>query len=140
MKTSRTKYESVRDWSHKGSILQVVRALQKRNFTAFYLPSISSVQRRLLNTIPKSATIGIGGSVTVREIGIIDFLKKRGTTVFHHWGKGLTEETDKEVRRQEGCADYYLTSANAITRGGDIINIDGIGNRIAITRPDCSRL
>jgi len=132
MKISRAKgFDTIRDWCNKSMLLHVVKSLQKRDFDASYFPNISTVNRNLLKKIPESATIGIGGSVTIRELGIITELEKRGNKVFHHWKKGLTEKTDRETRKQENLADYYLTSANAITRDGDIINIDGIGNRVA---------
>jgi len=113
--------------------VRLVKALQKRGFSATYFANIDSLKRALLKKIPRSASIGIGGSVTIRELGIIEKFEKRGNKVIHHWKKGLTEETDREVRLQEARADYYLTSANAITLSGDIINIDGVGNRVAAT-------
>jgi hypothetical protein len=69
--------------------------------------------------------------VTVRELGLIEKLTKRGNNVMHHWKTGLTEAVSRDIRHREGHADYYLCSANAITVEGDIINIDGIGNRVA---------
>lgn len=131
MKTSQSDFSNIKNWYHKNMLSKVVKSLQKRDFTASYFPSISLLNRSLLKKIPKSATVGIGGSVTIRELGIIEKLKKRGNKVIHHWKKGLTEKTDRDVRRQEGLADYYLTSANTITIDGDIINIDGVGNRVA---------
>ena len=95
------------------------------------MTGIKDLNKHLLETIPKSATVGIPGSVTIRELGIIEKLKKRGNRVIQHWKSELTEKTDKDTRKKEGQADYYLTSANAITMAGDIINIDGVGNRVA---------
>jgi hypothetical protein len=132
MKTSQAPgFDATRDWYHECVLVHVMKSLHKRNFEAYYFPTIDAVNKNLLKTIPRSATIGIGGSVTIRELGIIAKLEKRGNTIFHHWTKGLTEATDREMRLQESRADYYLSSANAITLDGDIINIDGIGNRVA---------
>jgi hypothetical protein len=131
MKTSQSQFSTIKDWHHKKLLSHVVKSLKKRNFEASYFSSINLLNRNLLKKIPKSASIGIGGSVTIRELGIIEKLEMRGNRVIHHWKKGLTEKLDREIRIQEGHATYYLTSANAITMDGDIINIDGIGNRVA---------
>ncbi|UCG91777.1 MAG: lactate utilization protein [candidate division WOR-3 bacterium] len=132
MKTSKARgFNTARDWYHECVLLHVLKSLEKRNFAASYFQTIDAMNKNLLKIIPRSATVGVGGSVTIRELGILEKLEKRGNTVFHHWKKGLTETTDREMRIQEGQADYYLTSANAITLDGDIINIDGIGNRVA---------
>ncbi len=131
MKTSHSHYNTIEEWYYKSMLLNVVKALKKRDFVASYFPSIDALNRSILKKIPKSASVGVPGSVTIRELGIIEKLKTRGNRVIHHWEKGLTEKTDRELRQQEACADYYLTSANAITMDGDIINIDGIGNRVA---------
>lgn len=123
--------EEVKKWHQEKLLLKVVEALKRRDFDACYFPDITGVNEYLLKTIPPDASIGVGGSVTIRELGIIERFEERGNKVIHHWRAGLTEKTDREIRKKELLADYYLTSANAITKNGDIINIDGIGNRIA---------
>uniref|UniRef100_A0A7C4XE93 Lactate utilization protein n=1 Tax=candidate division WOR-3 bacterium TaxID=2052148 RepID=A0A7C4XE93_UNCW3 len=123
--------DEVRKWHQEKLLLKVVDALKRRDFDAHYFAGIDEVNEFLLKEIPSSASIGIGGSVTIRELGIIEKFEQRNNIVIHHWRAGLTEQTDREIRKRELLADYYLTSANAITKSGDIINIDGIGNRIS---------
>jgi hypothetical protein len=131
MKTSNEDFRPIKNWFDKSVINTAIKALRARAFNANAYKDIAAVNRYLIKTIPKSATIGIPGSVTIRELGIMEKLKKRGNKIYQHWRSELTEETDKDARRFEGSADFYLTSANAITIDGDIINIDGIGNRVA---------
>ncbi len=131
MKTSGLNYNSARDWFNKTLLSNTTKALIKRGFKANFFMDEKGLMKTLSRRIPKNSTIGIPGSVTIRQLGIIEKLKKRGNKIYQHWEKGLTEETDKEPRRLEGEADYYLTSANAITTRGEIINIDGVGNRVA---------
>ena len=132
MKISRSNdFTNIKENYYRNILIPTVKALQKRDFTASYYSNAEIANRSFLKKIPKSASIGIGGSVTIRELGIMEKFQKRGNKVFHHWKKGLTESSDQEIRKKEGQADYYLTSANAITMDGDIINIDGIGNRVS---------
>ena len=108
----------------------VVKALQRRGFTAEYVPTGEDALRRILEIIPAEATVGIPGTITVRDIGALDALRERGNTVYQHWGK-MSNEERRAARFRENTADVFLTSANALTRDGRIINIDGTGNRVA---------
>jgi L-lactate utilization protein LutB len=131
MKTSNEEYASITQWFNEHRTQEVIDALNARGFNAQYHDTPQSASSAILELVPGSATIGIPGSVSVREIGIIERLIDRGNTVYQHWKSHLTESNDQDFRRLEGDADYYLTGANALTVHGDIINIDGVGNRVA---------
>ncbi|MBQ7220895.1 MAG: lactate utilization protein [Synergistaceae bacterium] len=108
----------------------VVKALERRGFEAEYVPTAQEALKRILELVPEGASVGIPGTVTVREIGALDALKARGNTIYQHWGK-MTPEERRIARDNENSADVFLTSANALTRDGRIISIDGTGNRVA---------
>ena len=108
----------------------VVKSLRNRGFEAEYVSTSQEALKRILEIIPENASVGIPGTVTVREIGALDALKERGNTVYQHWGS-MSKEERRIARFKENEADVFLTSANAITRDGQIINIDGTGNRVA---------
>lgn len=74
-------------------------------------------------------SVGIGGSVTIREMDIFDKLKKNNT-VFWHWFASEDKNTS-EILKLAAEADVYISSANAIAESGEIVNIDGTCNRIA---------
>jgi hypothetical protein len=74
--------------------------------------------------------IGIGGSLSVRGIGLIERLSDQNTQVLDHWKQGLTKEEISAIRLSQLTCDLFLSSANAITEKGDIVNIDGFGNRV----------
>jgi len=131
MKTSSTRFHRIQDWYYKERLQHCAKVLQKKGFAVSYCDNRTKAVAYIMKKIPTSSSVGIGGSVTVRELGLIDKLTKRGNRVIHHWRKGLTKTASREIRQKEGHADYYLCSANAITMEGDIINIDGIGNRVA---------
>lgn len=108
----------------------VVKALKRRGFEAEYVASGAEALKRILEIVPEGASVGIPGTVTVREIGVLEALQARGNTIYQHWGK-MTPEQTRIARFKENEADVFLTSANALTRDGIIINIDGTGNRVA---------
>lgn len=77
----------------------------------------------------KNTSVGIGGSVTVRELDIYERLKQNNT-VYWHWYKDESKTTE-EMLRLASNTDVYISSVNAIAETGEIVNIDGTCNRIA---------
>ena len=108
----------------------LVKALTRRGFEAEYVATSEDALKRVLELVPENASVGIPGTVTVRAIGALDALKARGNVIYQHWGP-MTNEERRAARDRENGADVFLTSANAVTREGQIINIDGTGNRVA---------
>ena len=74
-------------------------------------------------------SFGFGGSITTRDIGILDALQSMGKTVYEHWGEGHSPEKNLDIRLQMGRSECFLCSANAISATGEVINVDGVGNR-----------
>jgi len=109
----------------------VVKELKKKEYEAVYVPTKEAALEEVLKIIPEKVSVGVPGSVTIREIGAMEKLKERGCTVYQHWDPSLTPETRAQRLMDENCAEYFLTSANAITRDGKIVNIDGNGNRVS---------
>jgi hypothetical protein len=107
------------------------KALKANGFQATYIDNSISALQQLISEIPKEATVGISGTVTVREIGLVDALKKQGNTIYTDWKHGLEKEEKIRIRRAGNASDVYLTSSNAITLNGQLVNIDGTGNRVA---------
>ena len=84
-----------------------------------------------MELIEPGATVGCGGSVTIRQLGLLDILAERGNTVIHHWRDDLPREEVNRLRKEAMFADVYLSSSNAITLQGQLVNTDGVGNRVA---------
>lgn len=117
---------------HKQTIgAKVVEALQKNHFTASYVNTKQEALEKLATLIPKDATVGIAGSWTIKEVGIDTLLEERGNTVFNHNKPGLAPEVSLELRRKQLTCDVFLTSTNALTLKGELVNVDGSGNRVA---------
>jgi len=81
-----------------------------------------------LDSALDGVSVGIGGSATVKASGLYDRLKEHNTVIWH-W----MEEAADEARRNAMTTDVYLTSVNALAKTGEIVNIDGSGNRLAST-------
>lgn len=117
---------------HKQTIgARVVEALQKNNFTASYVNTKQEALDKLAALIPGDATVGIGGSWTIKEVGIDTLLEERGNTVFNHNKPGLSPEESLALRHKQMSCDVFLTSTNALTLKGELVNVDGSGNRVA---------
>ncbi|MDR2529023.1 MAG: lactate utilization protein [Synergistaceae bacterium] len=124
-------FEEARQKAREALARTVVKALRAKGYEAVYAPTKEAALEEVLKLIPAGVSVGVPGTVTVREIGAMEKLKERGCTVYHHWDPSLTPERRQQTLMDEYCADYYLTSANAITRDGKIVNIDGNGNRVS---------
>ena len=110
---------------------KVVKALEKNNFQAHYAVNRTVAIEKALSLIPAGATIGVGGSWTLKELGIPEQLAKNGHTVYDHNIPGLTMEESLALRRKDLLSDVFLSGANAITLDGQLVNTDGSGNRVA---------
>jgi hypothetical protein len=103
--------------------------LRKRGMDARVMDGRAAAVREVLSIIPAGSEVGCGGSMTVRELGLLEALRERGDTVFVHDPTMGFEETN-EVRKRSLLCPYYLCSSNAITLKGDLVNVDGVGNRV----------
>ncbi len=121
----------LKEWHNETLAAKTVEALRKNNFQAAYYQTGPEAVAAILKLIPADATVGVGGSATVGELGLTDQLALRGNTVFNHNQPGLDPEQKLEMRRKQLTCDVFLTSANAITRDGRLVNTDGTGNRVA---------
>ncbi|QKF67729.1 lactate utilization domain-containing protein [Arcobacter venerupis] len=82
--------------------------------------------------IKSGMSVGLGGSVSVQEIGLLDYLlNKKDITVFNQYEDGISMDENTHRRRQGLISDIFVTSTNAITKDGKLVNADGSGNRVA---------
>lgn len=109
--------------------MNVQRTMDSLNYKGFevrYFETAQEAAEYLRGSI-WGKTVGIGGSVTIQQMGLYEQLTEHNT-VYWHWVKN-----DMETRTAAAGAEVYLTSANAIAETGEIVNIDGSGNRVAAT-------
>lgn len=110
---------------------KMVKAMQRRHFDAYYCATASEAKAKVNELIPDGANVTWGGTMTVRDMDIPQMLQERGTLKVWDRDKVETPEEKQEMYLRAFQADYYLSSANAITEDGVIVNIDGNGNRVA---------
>jgi hypothetical protein len=106
-----------------------VAALSKNEFNAHAVADTDAARDLLLRLSAGHATYGMGGSDTIRQLGLIEALRDRGKTIYNHWQSGPSPEADLQLRLEQGRCDCFFCSANAISTSGEIVNVDGIGNR-----------
>ena len=108
----------------------VVKSLKANRFEPVeFVEETDTAAKLVLDMIPLEATVGVAGSTSVRQIGLVAQLKRRGTTVID-----IVEPSElphDELMRRSLRSDILLTSSNAVTLDGKLVNIDGRGNRVA---------
>ena len=109
----------------------VIKNLSRRNMEAFYCPTAEEAVKKVSELIDDGSSVTWGGSMTVRDMGIPDALRNRGTLEVLDRDLVETAEEKLAMYLKAFSADVYLTSANAISEDGVIVNIDGNGNRVA---------
>lgn len=102
-------------------------ALVRKGFTVHHTATLAEAKALVMKLIPENASVGFGGSVTVRDMGLYDELKAHGHPVYWHWMNNIPKP---DVFSLAANSDVYLMSSNAITEDGCLINIDGTGNRV----------
>ena len=110
---------------------RMIKNLNRRNMEAFYCPTGKEAVEKVVELITDGSTVTWGGTATVRDLGIPEVLKSRGTLKVLDRDMAETPEEKEAIYLRAFTADVYLTSANAISEDGIIVNIDGNGNRVA---------
>lgn len=109
----------------------VCKKLNSLGYNARFVENKEAALKAALELIPASASVGVPGTVTIREIGLIEELKKRGSRVSVHWDPDLKPEGRAARFLEELSSDWFVTSTNALTADeGVFVNIDGTGNRV----------
>ena len=109
----------------------MIKNLQRRHIEAFYCPTGEEAVRKVSELIADGSSVTWGGSMTVRDLGIPDYLRNRASLEVLDRDLVTTPEEKQDMYLRAFSADVYLTSANAISEDGVIVNIDGNGNRVA---------
>ena len=114
----------------RGALL--VKNLRSRHFDAWYCPDKASALAKALELIPEGATVAWGGAMSAQQIGLLDAVRTDRYRAIDRERCHSAEERQQAVR--DGMfADVFLTGANGLSLDGQMVNIDGTGNRVAAT-------
>jgi len=113
------KYESISN--------KVSSVLKKKGYVTYVVSNRDEVRTLVEGLIPEGSTVSSGGSLTLQECGILDLLR---SGKYQFLDRYASTDIEKLQREAFHC-DYYLCSANAITEDGELVFMDGVGNRVA---------
>lgn len=110
-------------------IEQTIKALRENNIAAYYVPDKTSALAKVQELLHEGDTVSNGGSMSLRETGVIDLLRSGRYHYLDRDAKDITPEQKEEIHRKTFFADSYLCSSNAVTMEGELFNVDGTSNR-----------
>ena len=110
---------------------EMVDTLADKGYITYYAEDLEEAKAKVIELIPKGASVGVGGSETLKAMDMITTLRNGDYHFFDRYKEGLHFAEVEEVYREALTADVFLTSTNAITREGHLVNIDSSGNRVA---------
>lgn len=115
-------------YEKRGKIL--VKNLQSRHFEAYYCATKEDALAKALELIPKGASVGWGGVMSASQIGLLDAVRQGDYRAIDR-ERCATAEEKQQAAKDAMFADVFLTSANGLSLDGEMVNIDGQGNRVA---------
>ncbi len=115
-------------YEKRGTIL--VKNLKNRHFDAWYCDNREEALKKALELIPEGASVGWGGALSAQQIGLMDAVNAGPYRAIDR-DKCKTPEEKLQAARDSLFADVFLTGANGLSLDGEMVNIDGTGNRVA---------
>lgn len=112
-------------------IEKTIKALESNNMSAFYAKKKEDIFPIIEKLINKGDSVAFGGSVTLDSIDAVKLIRKGDYAIIDRYAEEITPQERKKRFREAFSANVFLTSTNAITINGDLINVDGVGNRVA---------
>lgn len=108
----------------------VIRGLEKRGMEGYYFETSKDAVEKIMSMLPEHSSVSWGGSATLDASGMMKALKSGNLDLIDRGSAGSPQEK-KVLERKAFCADYYFMSTNAITADGELVNVDGNGNRVS---------
>lgn len=123
--------------AYKCTANTVIKELEKNNMKGYYCENSEEAVKLALSLMPAGSKISWGGSASIKDCGLLDAVRKADYEIFDR-DTATTPEEKKQLYSQVMLCDYFLMSSNAVTLNGELVNIDGTGNRLApmICGPD----
>jgi hypothetical protein len=110
---------------------KLIENLKNRNFTVEHVKTRKEAKDIILKLIPKSSVVGYGGSVSVEQTGILEHFRNSMDYDLLDKANAITPTEKNQLAHESFEADYYLSSVNALTTDGLLVNVDATSNRVA---------
>lgn len=123
-------FKEVQELRNERLAEKMIKNLKARHFDAYYCKNVEELLGKVKELIPEGSSVSCGGSVSIRDTGVLDMLRA-GNYNFSDRDAATTPEEKRKIALAAMDCDYFLASANAISEDGVIVNIDGNGNRVA---------
>ncbi|MBQ4369853.1 MAG: lactate utilization protein [Oscillospiraceae bacterium] len=121
---------SVQDIRNAAAAQRVIRALEMRHMEGYYAATKAEALKKALELIPEGSSVGWGGCRSAEEIGLIDAVCS-GNYAELDRSKAANQKERYEIMNRCLTADWFIMGTNAITEDGQLVNLDGMGNRVA---------
>lgn len=118
-------------WYKEASVKRTLASLEKHNMKGYFIKNKKELIALLDQLIPDASQIGVGDSVTLSELGVLDYIRNRNVDFLDKYKPNLTREEKQKIYIKNFDADTFLSSTNALTEKGELFNIDGNGSRVA---------
>ena len=118
-------------WYIEKKVERTMNNLQKNNMMGLYIRERAKLFKVLQDLIVDDSTIGVGDSMSLIELGVLDYIRDRNVDFLDKYSKEYRGKDKKELYRANFSVDTFLTGTNAITEKGELYNIDGNGSRVA---------
>ena len=126
-----TLTDDLMTWHHELRCEKAVEALGQNGFIASYCRTPAEARDYILAHAGDATSVGFGGSRTVVDLGVEPIFAEQGKEILNHGIPGLEPAEKMAIMRRQLTCDLFLTSSNAVTLSGWLVNIDGNGNRVA---------
>ena len=119
------------NWVNEQRIKRTIESLNNNNMNGYLVNTKEELFSKIEQLVPESSVVSCGGSMSLFEYGVIDYLRNGKYTFLDRYKEGLTSEQITKIFKESFLADAYFASSNAVTEDGKLYNVDGNGNRVA---------
>jgi len=116
--------EQWEQWFQEKQVERTINELKKNNFEALFVPNSKAALEEVMKQIPDGSTVGVGGSVSLAQTGILQALGNRDVHLICPSQQAKNMEERQELIRKSFSSDIFLSSTNAITEDGKLFNVD----------------
>ncbi len=118
-------------WVNEQKVLRTIESLNKNNMNGYLVNTNEELIEKIEELVREGATVSCGGSVSLFETGVMDYLRSGRYKFLDRYEEGLSKEEITNIFKESFFADAYFASSNAVTEDGKLYNVDGNGNRVA---------